>query len=63
MDAVRKLKSGLAIRPVFLRTQEYVRGHIVVCFLALVLDEALKKFLKEQESSASYRGAFRTWNR
>jgi transposase len=44
----RELKSGLEIRPVFVRTEEHVRGHIAVCFLALVLETALQKLLKQQ---------------
>ena len=54
--AFRELKSGLAIRPVFLRTEEHVRGHIMVCFLALVMEAALQRLLKEQGADASYRG-------
>ena len=52
--AFRELKSGLEISPVFLRTEEHVRGHIVVCFLALVLEAALARQLKDQGSSSSY---------
>ena len=36
--AFRELKSGLEVRPVYLRTEAHVRGHIAVCFLALVLE-------------------------
>jgi hypothetical protein len=53
--AFRELKSGLEIRPVYVRTENHVRGHIVVCFLALVLETALRRLLKEQGSTASYR--------
>jgi len=53
--AFRELKSGLEIRPVFLRTGDHVRGHLVVCFLALVLEAALARLLKTQGSSGSYR--------
>jgi len=52
--AFRELKSGLEIRPVFVRTGEHVRGHILVCFLALVLEAALARQLKAQGSSGSY---------
>ncbi len=52
--AFRELKSGLEVRPVFLRTEDHVRGHIMVCFLALVLEAALARQLKGQESSGSY---------
>jgi transposase len=53
--AFRELKSGLEIRPVFLRTGDHVRGHLVVCFLALVLEAALARLLRTQGSSGSYR--------
>lgn len=53
--AFRELKSGLEISPVFVRTQDHVRGHIVVCFLALVLEAALQRLLRAQGSSGSYR--------
>ena len=52
--AFRELKSGLEIRPVFLQTEDHVRGHIVVCFLALVLETALARKLKALGTSDSY---------
>jgi transposase len=52
--AFRELKSGLEIRPVFLRTEDHVRGHIAVCFLALVLEAALARKLKTLGTSESY---------
>jgi hypothetical protein len=42
----RELKSGLQVNPVYLRTEDHVRGHIMVCFLALVLEAALIRRLK-----------------
>jgi transposase len=53
--AFRELKSGLEIRPVYLRTEAHVRGHIFVCFLALVLEATLERLLKEQGTQATYR--------
>jgi transposase len=53
--AFRELKSGLEIRPVYVRTENHVRGHIVVCFLALVLEAALQRLLNKQGTTASYR--------
>lgn len=43
----RELKSGLEVNPVYLRTEDHVRGHIVICFLALVLEAALIRRLKK----------------
>lgn len=53
--AFRELKSGLEVRPVYVRTEDHVRGHILVCFLALVLEATFQRLLKEQGSPASYR--------
>ncbi|HLE81748.1 MAG TPA: IS1634 family transposase [Dehalococcoidia bacterium] len=52
--AFRELKSGLEIRPVYVRTEDHVRGHIMVCFLALVLEATFQHLLKDHDTSASY---------
>ena len=54
-QAFRELKSGLEIRPVFLRREDHVRAHIIVCFLALVLEAALQRLLKGHQANDSYR--------
>jgi IS5 family transposase len=54
-QAFRELKSGLEIRPVYLRLEDHVRGHILVCFLALVLEATLRRLLAETGSHSSYR--------
>lgn len=53
-QAFRELKSGLEIRPVYLRLEEHVRGHILVCFLALVMEATLRCLLAETGSHCSY---------
>ena len=53
--AFRELKSGLEIRPVFLRLEGHVRGHIMVCFLALVMEATLQRLLAATGSTSSYR--------
>jgi transposase len=52
--AFRELKSGLEISPVFLRAADHVRGHILVCFLALVMEATLRRLLAETGSQSSY---------
>jgi transposase len=52
--AFRELKTGLNLRPVYHFTDARVRGHIMVCFLALVLESALCRKLKESGTSFSY---------
>ncbi len=53
-QAFRELKSGLEIRPVFLRLEDHVRGHILACFLALVMEAALQRLLAATGSKSSY---------
>lgn len=53
-QAFRHLKSGLEIRPVFHWTEERVRSHVLVCFLALVLVSALQRRLLEQSPDLPY---------
>lgn len=43
--AFRELKSGLDLRPVYHWTETRIRGHVMVCFLALVLEMALRRKL------------------
>jgi len=45
--AFRDLKSGLEIRPMYHWTPPRVRGHIGVCFLALVVESALARLLRD----------------
>ena len=53
-QAFRHLKSGLEVRPVFHWTPDRVRSHVLVCFLALVLESALQRRLAEQDPQLSY---------
>jgi transposase len=51
--AFRELKSGLEINPVYLRTEDHVRGHIVVCFLALVLEATFIQRLRKEVTAGA----------
>ena len=53
-QAFRHLKSGLEVRPVFHWTADRVRSHVLVCFLALVLESALQRRLTEHDPQMSY---------
>lgn len=53
--AFRELKSGLDVRPVFVYTEDHVRGHIMVCFLALAMEASLQRRLRDMGSSSNYR--------
>jgi len=50
----RELKSGLDLRPIYHRTEKRVRGHVMVCFLALVLEMALRRKIKALGEDISY---------
>jgi transposase len=45
--AFREMKSSLDLRPVYHWSESRVRGHIMVCFLALVLESGLLRALKK----------------
>jgi len=53
--AFRELKSGLELRPVYHWTERRIRGHIMVCFLAFVLEVVLMRRLREGGYEGSYR--------
>jgi len=44
--AFREMKSSLELRPIYHWSESRVRGHIMVCFLAFVLESALMRSLK-----------------
>jgi len=52
--AFRTLKSALDLRPMFHWTERRVRGHVMVCFLALVLESLLWRKLRQQNPDVRY---------
>ncbi len=52
--AFREMKSGLELRPVYHWTERRIRGHIMVCFLAFVLEVVLMRKLREVGYEGSY---------
>ncbi len=52
--AFRELKSGLDLRPIYHWTEKRIRGHVMVCFLALVLEMALRRKIKELGEEVRY---------
>lgn len=52
-NAFRELKSGLELRPCYHWTASRVRGHIAMCFLALVVEAALERLLRIHGVEAS----------
>ena len=53
--AFKELKSGLELRPGEHWTSKRIRGHIMVCFLAFLLEVASDRKLKELSSPSSLR--------
>jgi transposase len=54
----RDLKSDLETCPIYHFKQERIIGHILICFLALLMKAALKKKIKAIEPEASYGQVF-----
>jgi len=52
--AFREIKSSLDLRPVYHWKDRRVRGYIMVCFLALVLESALQRKLVEKDIKVEY---------
>jgi transposase len=52
--AFRNLKSTLDLRPIYHWKDRRVRGHVMVCFLALVLESALQRSLKLAKSQVEF---------
>ena len=53
--AFRELKSGLDLRPIYHWTEKRIRGHVMVCFLALVLEMALRRKIKALAEDVEFR--------
>ena len=50
--AFRELKTGLELRPVYHYAERRIRGHIMVCFLALVLEMVMRCKLRQHGEDA-----------
>lgn len=56
-ESFRILKSDLEGRPVFVRKQEHIEGHFLICFLALVYSRILEHKLNHQYTTAQIQEA------
>jgi transposase len=56
--AFRELKSTLDLRPIYHWKDRRVRAHVMVCFLALVLESAFYRYLKVAGSQVEYLSGF-----
>lgn len=43
----RVLKNNIEIRPMYMRTEEHIRGHVMICFLTYLIECLLEQLLKE----------------
>ena len=51
-NCFRVMKSSLDARPVFVRTEQHIRGHFLICYLALIIEELCLKQIKEKVDPA-----------
>lgn len=49
----RLLKSQLEARPVYVRTEQHIRGHFLCCYIALVISRLLEYKLKSNQTPIS----------
>ena len=47
------MKSQLVARPVFVRTEDHIRGHFLCCYLALTITRLLEMKLRKQGTPVS----------
>jgi transposase len=52
-ESFRIMKSTLEVRPIFHWTEDRIKGHFVICFLAFLLERTLEIKLKDEEGVAS----------
>ena len=52
-ESFKVMKSTLEVRPIFHWTENRIRGHFVICFLAFLLERTLEFMLKEKQITAS----------
>jgi len=52
--AFREMKSGLDLRPVYHWTDSRIQGHIMICFLAFLLESALRRKLEQAGMKLRY---------
>lgn len=52
-ESFRVLKSNLEARPIYVSTESSIKGHFVICYLALVIQRYLEYLLKQQGISYS----------
>lgn len=52
-ESFRIMKSTLEVRPIFHWTEDRIKGHFVICFLAFLLERTLEYKLKKAQIAAS----------
>lgn len=52
--AFRKMKSGLDLRPIYHYRDSRVRGHVMICFLAFLLESTFQRHCQEKEITVPY---------
>ncbi len=49
-ESFRVLKTDLSGRPVYVRTEDHVEGHFLICFIALLISRIVEMKLKNKHS-------------
>ncbi len=52
-DSFRVLKTNLEARPIFVWSEERIKAHFIICYLALTIERYLEKILKENNVELS----------
>ncbi len=52
--AFREMKSGLDLRPIYHFRDSRVRGHVMICFLAFLLESTFRRHCQEEDIKVSY---------
>lgn len=50
-DQFRVMKSDLETRPIFVRTPEHIRAHLLICLISLILMRIIQKRIKDAEGN------------
>ena len=62
-ESFRIMKSDLDARPVFLQTEETIKGHFLICYLAVLLERILQfKILEDKYSASEIFGFMKKFN-
>lgn len=62
-DCFRIMKHNVGLRPMYVRNSNQIKGHILICVLALIILKLIQRRLKEQNTALSFEEIINTLNR